>query len=144
MAAPNTLHPSTSQIVSRPVSVAAMTSRVLCLAIDCRDTTALAGFWCAALGYEEVRRWTDSRGTEYLEIGHPDKHEPVLLFQPVPESKSVKNRLHLDIVPQTGTRESEVERLVGLGATVVANEPDFHWVVLTDPEGNEFCVLHPR
>jgi hypothetical protein len=118
-----------------------MTSRVSCLAIDCRDTAALADFWCAALGYRVVRRWTDSRGTEYVETAKPN--EPILLFQPVPESKSVKNRLHLDIVPRSGTRESEVERLVGLGAAVVADEPDFHWVVMTDPEGNEFCVLNP-
>lgn len=102
----------------------------------------LTNFWCAALGYEVVKRWTDARGTEYVEIGHGD--EPVVLFQPVPEGKSVKNRLHLDIVPRSGTRESEVERLAGLGATVVANEPDFHWVVMKDPEDNEFCVLHPR
>jgi catechol 2,3-dioxygenase-like lactoylglutathione lyase family enzyme len=122
-----------------------MTSRVSCLAIDCHDTAALAEFWCTALGYEVVRRWTDSRGTEYVETGHRDKpDEPILLFQPVPESKSIKNRLHLDIVPRSGTRESEVERLVGLGAAVVADEPDFHWVVMTDPEGNEFCVLHPH
>src|SRR5262245_9311304 len=102
-----------------------MTSRVLCLAVDCRDTAVLTNFWCAALGYEVVKRWTDSRGTEYVEIGRRGKpDEPVVLFQPVPEGKSVKNRLHLDIVPRSGTRESEVERLVGLGATVVASEPD--------------------
>jgi catechol 2,3-dioxygenase-like lactoylglutathione lyase family enzyme len=122
--------------------VAGVTSRVFCIAVDCHDTALLTRFWCAALGYEVVKRWTDSRGTEYVEIGHGD--EPVLLFQPVPEGKAGKNRLHLDIVARTGTRESEVERLVGLGATVVSNEPDFHWVVLTDPEGNEFCVLPPR
>jgi catechol 2,3-dioxygenase-like lactoylglutathione lyase family enzyme len=119
-----------------------MTSRVICLAVDCRDSAVLTDFWCAALGYEVVKRWTDSRGTEYVEIGRD--REPMLLFQPVPEGKSGKNRLHLDIVPESGTRESEVERLVTLGATVVAEEPDFHWVVLTDPEGNEFCVLRPR
>ena len=119
-----------------------MVSRVRCLAVDCRDTALLTDFWCATLGYEVVKRWSDSRGTEYVEIGHGD--EPSLLFQPVPETKAVKNRLHLDIAPGSGTRESEVERLVGLGATVVSNEPDLHWVVLTDPEGNEFCVLPPR
>ncbi|HEY7597140.1 MAG TPA: VOC family protein [Actinophytocola sp.] len=119
-----------------------MTSRLLCLAVDCRNTSLVTRFWCAALGYEVVKRWTDSRGTEYVEIGR--EGEPMVLFQPVPEEKTVKNRLHLDIVPRSGTRESEVERLVGLGANVVASEPDFHWVVMQDPEGNEFCVLHPR
>jgi catechol 2,3-dioxygenase-like lactoylglutathione lyase family enzyme len=122
-----------------------MTSRVSCLAIDCRDIAALTDFWCAALGYQVTRRWTDSRGTEYVETTHQGKpDEPILLFQPVPESKSAKNRLHLDIRPRSGTRESEVERLVGLGATVVADDPDFHWVVMNDPEGNEFCVLNPH
>jgi glyoxalase superfamily protein len=119
-----------------------MTSRVLCTAIDCRDTARLADFWCAALGYEVTSHWTDSRGTEYVELGHGE--EPALILQPVPEQKSVKNRLHLDIVPRSDTRESEVERLVGLGATVVSSEPDLHWVVMKDPEDNEFCVLRPR
>jgi catechol 2,3-dioxygenase-like lactoylglutathione lyase family enzyme len=119
-----------------------MTSRVFCVAVDCLDTAALSDFWCAALGYEVVKRWTDSRGTEYVEIGHED--EPILLFQPVPENKAVKNRLHLDIVAVSGTQESEVDRLVSLGAAVVADEPDMHWVVMVDPEGNEFCVLPPR
>ena len=119
-----------------------MTSRVICLAVDCHDTAAMTEFWCAALSYEVVKRWTDSRGTEYVEIGHGDA--PMLLFQPVPEPKAAKNRLHLDIAPRTGTQQSEVERLVSLGASVVADEPDLHWVVLHDPEGNEFCVLPPR
>jgi catechol 2,3-dioxygenase-like lactoylglutathione lyase family enzyme len=119
-----------------------MTSRIFCLAIDCRDVAVLTDFWCAALGYEVVKRWTDARGTEYVELGHGD--EPIVLLQPVPEAKAGKNRLHLDIAARSGTQESEVERLVGLGATVVSDEPDFHWVVMTDPEGNEFCVLPPR
>ncbi|HEV7650337.1 MAG TPA: VOC family protein [Actinophytocola sp.] len=119
-----------------------MTSRVFCLAIDCRDTAVLTDFWCATLGYEVVRRWTDSRGTEYVELGSGD--EPIVLLQPVHEPKSGKNRLHLDIAARSGTRDSEVERLVGLGATVVSAEPDYHWVVMADPEGNEFCVLPPR
>jgi Glyoxalase-like domain len=122
--------------------VARVTSRVICLAVDCRDAAVLSEFWCAALGYAEIKRWTDSRGTEYVEIGR--EGEPVLLFQPVPEAKPAKNRLHLDVAPVTGTQQSEVDRLVSLGATVVADEPDLHWVVLTDPEGNEFCVLPPR
>jgi hypothetical protein len=119
-----------------------MSSRVFCLAIDCRDTALLTGFWCAALDYEVVKRWTDARGTEYVELGRGD--EPIVLLQPVGEPKTVKNRLHLDLAARSGTRDAEVERLVGLGATVVATEPDFHWVVLADPEGNEFCVLPPR
>ena len=119
-----------------------VTSRVSCTAIDCQNTALLADFWCAALGYEVLKRWTDSRGTEYVELGRDG--EPTLLLQPVPEGKTAKNRLHLDIVPRSGGQESEVERLVELGAVVVAAEQDFHWVVMADPEDNEFCVLRPR
>jgi Glyoxalase-like domain len=62
----------------------------------------------------------------------------------LPEARSGKNRLHLDIAPATGTQETEVERLVDLGATRLASDPELPWVVLADPEGNEFFVLPPR
>ena len=68
----------------------------------------------------------------------------MLLFQPVPEGKAVKNRLHLDLAPASGSQAEEVERLLVLGATSLADEPEFPWVVLADPEGNEFCVLSGR
>jgi len=119
-----------------------MVSRLLAVAVDCRDTATLTAFWCAALDYTELSRWTDPRGVEYVEIGRAG--EPMLLFQPVPEDKAGKNRLHLDINPIAGTQADEVARLVGLGARVVSDDPDFDWVLLTDPEGNEFCVLPPR
>ena len=77
-----------------------------------------------------------------MEIGTADG--PMLVFQPVPEDKAGKNRLHLDIAPATGSQEDEVERLVRLGAMRVADEAEHPWVVLADPEGNEFCVLPPR
>jgi catechol 2,3-dioxygenase-like lactoylglutathione lyase family enzyme len=118
-----------------------MVSRVIAVAVDCRDAEALAAFWCAALGVEVDGRWRDAHGVEYVQIGTGEG--PLLVFQPVPEAKSGKNRLHLDITPATGTQESEVERLVGLGATRLADEPELPWVVLADPEGNEFCVLPP-
>jgi hypothetical protein len=74
-------------------------------------------------------------------VGPPGN--PWILFVPVPEDKSVKNRLHLDIAPVDRTRDEEVERLVALGAQVAADQrrPNGSgWVVMTDPEGNEFCV----
>jgi predicted enzyme related to lactoylglutathione lyase len=74
-----------------------------------------------------------------------DEHtHPGLVFVPVPESKSVKNRLHLDLAPDD--RDAEVARLEGLGArrVQVGQTPDNSWVVLADPEGNEFCVLSTR
>jgi predicted enzyme related to lactoylglutathione lyase len=67
----------------------------------------------------------------------------VRFFQDVPEGKSVKNRIHLDVQPVDRTRDEEVEWLVGIGASIVADhrQPDgTGWVVMADPEGNEFCV----
>ncbi|MCT2581646.1 VOC family protein [Actinophytocola gossypii] len=119
-----------------------MVSRVLAVTVDCRDTAGMVAFWCAALGYTETARWRDARDVEYVEIGRDG--EPPLLFQPVDDPKTGKNRLHLDLAPTTGTQAEEVERLTGLGARVVSDEPEFPWVVLTDPQGNEFCVLPPR
>ena len=117
-------------------------SAVIAVAVDCRDAEALAAFWCAALGTGVDRRWRDAHGVGYVQIGTGGG--PLLLFQPVPEPKAGKNRLHLDIAPGTGTQDEEVERLVRLGATRVAEEHEHPWVVLADPEGNEFCVLPPR
>jgi catechol 2,3-dioxygenase-like lactoylglutathione lyase family enzyme len=118
-----------------------MVSRLIAVAVDCRDAERCATFWCAALGAEVDRRWRDAHGVEYVQISAGEG--PLLVFQPVPEARSVKNRLHLDLAPATGTQEAEVERLVDLGATRIADEPELPWVVLADPEGNEFCVLPP-
>ncbi|QWF80650.1 VOC family protein [Amycolatopsis sp. CA-230715] len=117
-----------------------MTATVLAIAIDCHDAEALAGFWCGALGQKISNRFDDAEGVTYVETSG----DPVLVFQPVPEGKSVKNRLHLDLAPTDGGQYDEVDRLVSLGAKVIEDEPAFPWVVLTDPEGNEFCVLPPR
>jgi catechol 2,3-dioxygenase-like lactoylglutathione lyase family enzyme len=116
-------------------------SRVIAVTIDCRDVERCAAFWAAALGERITHRWKDAHGVQYVEVGLPGG--PLLLFQPVPEAKSVKNRLHLDVAPASGSQADEVDRLVGLGATVLADPPEHTWVVLADPEGNEFCVL-PR
>jgi hypothetical protein len=82
-------------------------------------------------------------------IGAHESHYPGLVFVPVPEGKQVKNRLHLDLVPHGGTREdqeAEVARIIALGATRVdVGQPaDVGWIVLADPERNEFCVLAPK
>lgn len=118
-----------------------MNSRILAVAVDCHDAEALAAFWCEALGYRVTKRWRDAKEVEYVEI---EGDGPMVLFQPVDDEKVVKNRLHLDLTPTDGTQADEVARLVALGAKVVSDEPEFPWVVLTDPEGNEFCVLPPR
>ncbi|CAL9365289.1 hypothetical protein SUDANB6_00748 [Streptomyces sp. enrichment culture] len=124
-----------------------MTSRFTELVVDCRDPERLAAFWCAVLGFEVIDR---SEGK--VEIGSwvPTVEEvrarqmpPTLVFVRVPEGKTAKNRLHLDVSPVDGSTGDEVARLLGLGAATVdvGQGPGRSWVVMADPEGNEFDVL---
>jgi hypothetical protein len=117
--------------------------QTVAVAVDARDPEALASFWAAALDAEIGRRWRDAHGTPYVEVALVG--EVVLLFQAVPAPTEGKNRMHLDLaVPAGGDQRSESDRLVSLGATVLDEAPDHPWVVLADPEGNEFCVLPAR
>ncbi|MFC5143598.1 VOC family protein [Streptomyces aureoversilis] len=128
-----------------------MTSKFTELAIDCADPHGLARFWCSVLGYE-VQDEDEADGV--VTIGSPavpeDKNRlgpvpPVLTFARVPEGKTVKNRLHLDVSPADREQDEEVRRLLGLGARYAdVGQGDERWVVLADPEGNEFCVLADR
>jgi glyoxalase superfamily protein len=108
------------------------------LGIDCRDPMALATFWEAALGY--IRAEGD--GHPYLNLVPPDGDGPVVFLQRVVEPKVAKNRLHIDLY--TRAPELLVERLIGLGAALIGSPigPSDLWsfVVMADPEGNEFCV----
>jgi Glyoxalase-like domain len=127
-----------------------MASRFTELAIDCTDPGGLARFWCAVLDYE-----VQNEDEGIVTIGSPvmpgDKNRrgpvpPTLTFAHVPEGKTVKNRLHLDVSPADREQDEEVRRLLRLGARhadvgQIGNES---WVVLADPEGNEFCVLAGR
>ena len=87
-------------------------------------------------------------GYSELEQSLPfERVPPALLFVPVPEAKTTKNRIHLDLAPHTSQdREAEIQRLLDLGATPVdvGQGPGVTWTVLADPEGNEFCVLSSR
>jgi catechol 2,3-dioxygenase-like lactoylglutathione lyase family enzyme len=122
-----------------------MTSRLIAVALDCRDVEKMTDFWCAVLGSAVVNRWRDARGKEYVELGLGEGlRDAVLLLQPVEQEKVGKNRLHLDLTPTNTTQAGEIARLVELGATELANDQDQPWVVLADPEGNELCVLPPR
>ncbi|MFG2623408.1 VOC family protein [Streptomyces sp. NPDC048473] len=115
-----------------------MTSLVRHITIDCADAYKLAGFWSGVLGAPLSDE--DAPGDPEALVEAPGA---ALLFISVPEPKSTKNRLHLDIQPQDRTRDEEVERLLGLGATLVADhrKPNGRgWATLADPEGNEFCV----
>ena len=105
--------------------------------VDSADPVALGRWWAEALGWVVVGDAPDE-----FEIRPEKDRMPGLLFVPVPEPKSVKNRLHLDLHAAAGERESEVQRLEGLGASVLRHvkEPGGEWAVMTDPEGNEFCV----
>lgn len=120
-----------------------MDLRIQCLCIDTTDPARLAAFWQSALGW---RRTNEEPDEVVLEppVGSPeDGIVPDLLFLRVPESKSAKNRLHLDLRPQD--RDAEVARLEDLGArrVDVGQGSEVTWVVLADPDGNEFCVLRP-
>ncbi|MFG2620438.1 VOC family protein [Streptomyces sp. NPDC048507] len=115
-----------------------MTSLVRHVTFDCSDAYALAGFWAAAL---------DGTVADDDFPGDPEalvtSAGAALLFVTVPDAKAAKNRVHLDLQPQDRTRDEEVERLLGLGATVLGDHrrPDgAGWVTMADPEGNEFCV----
>jgi Glyoxalase-like domain len=120
-----------------------MTVRIRTITFDCHDPYLLAGFWSQVTGFAE-----DPGNTN-----HPEDPEGLLLapdgsanllFIRVPEPKQVKNRVHLDLTPPRPEQQDvEVNRILALGATVVDDrrEPDGPgWVVLADPEGNEFCV----
>ena len=107
------------------------------LTFDCANPVGVATFWAAALGFELVD--PDPLGSF---VADPAGVNAGLFFQPVPEPKTAKNRVHLDVRP-TGSMAEEVERLEGLGATVrgfIEVEGSF-WTQMRDVEGNEFCVL---
>jgi len=135
--------------------------------LDCADPARLAAFWAAALGYqiqpppEGFETWEDAlrawgvpedAWNSKSAVVDPDGAGPRIFFQQVPEHKTVKNRMHLDVnvggpmgTPDEERRrrvKGESDRLVALGATVFREmeERGEHWIVMQDPEGNEFCV----
>ncbi len=116
--------------------------------VDCRNAYELSEWWKALLGYVDLEDDPNLPGhVECLirdgETGHR------ILFIEVPEEKQAKNRLHFDLRPRESSRDEEVDRLIRLGTTVVADLRGVHgpgsgWVVFADPEGNEFCVLRSQ
>ncbi|ROR89721.1 VOC family protein [Nocardioides aurantiacus] len=124
-----------------------MTSFVSHTSFDCRDAYALSEFWKQVLEYVDDPEDGNEPGHDECWIQRPDGGHP-LLFIEVPEDKQVKNRVHLDLRPSAGSQAEELERLLGIGARQVADlrglhGPDTGWIVLADPEGNEFCLLGP-
>jgi len=123
-----------------------VSTRLVHLVVDAIQPARLARFWAAALDWEipaeqdeEIDVWP--RGYSY-----PDPAALPLVFVPVPEAKTGKNRVHLDLATESVAHQAaEVERLLGLGAVRAdIGQGDVPWVVMADPEGNEFCVLDPR
>ena len=123
-----------------------MVSLISHTTFDCRDAYALSEFWKQVLGYGDVPGDPNEPGhEECMIVGGAD--DPTLLFIEVPEGKQVKNRVHLDLEPTDRARDAEIERVIALGASPLHDlrkEDGSGWLVLTDPEGNEFCILRSR
>lgn len=115
-----------------------MTSRISSIAIDAAEPRVIADFWCRVLDWRVI---DEEDGV--ISIGPADGSWPTIDVIAVPEKKSVKNRLHLDLRADGTSTAEELQRLLDLGArrTDVGQGPDATWVVLSDPEGNEFCLL---
>jgi catechol 2,3-dioxygenase-like lactoylglutathione lyase family enzyme len=120
-----------------------MTARISHVTFDARDAYAQSVFWGSVLGFVEDPADPNLPGHEECMIFGPDGGRRMLFIE-VPEVKTGKNRLHLDLEPMAGHREAELARLLKLGATQLADlrrADGSGWVVLADPEGNEFCIL---
>ncbi|HZP54511.1 VOC family protein [Actinocrinis sp.] len=118
-----------------------MTLRIQCIDIDCLDPFAVAAFWQEALGWRRTHEEPDEIVLEPPAGSPQDGVAPDLLFLRVPDPTPGKNRLHLDLRPED--QDAEVERLISLGArrASIGQGDEVSWVVMADPEGNEFCVL---
>jgi len=132
-----------------------MALRWYSVVIDCHDIAAQARWWQDVLDWtivyedeHEVAVIPKHMSTDVIEDGQTWMHQAQgLAFVPVPEGKTVKNRLHIDLAPHTSDdRDAEIARLLSMGATRVnvGQTGDESWDVLADPEGNEFCVLSSR
>jgi catechol-2,3-dioxygenase len=120
-----------------------MACRITELVLDCADPEKLADFWCAVLGYQVL-----DRDPESIEIGRADQPPDdriTLVLNRVTEPKQQKLRLHIDVNATDRDQAAELERLLGLGARHVdIGQSSVRWIVLADPEGNEFCLLRRR
>ncbi len=118
-----------------------MPSAVFNVTFDCSDARAVAEFWSAVTGYPLER--VEMPGNEFWVASPPEDRWPRLVFVTVPETKMVKNRVHLDLMSLEQDQAREVDRLRALGATILDDRRDRQpggWVVLADPAGNEFCL----
>lgn len=120
------------------------------IVIDCQHPATLAGFWADVLDGDEIARYDGDEIARLAALGITDlDDDPTVLveaaassrlwFQKVPESKSVKNRVHIDV--RSSNRPAEVERLLSLGASVLGERTELNLTSMRDPEGNEFCII---
>jgi hypothetical protein len=127
-----------------------MAVRITEISVDCADPGGLAEFWCGVLGYEVVDAEDDIVEIRPVGTEAATSIVPSVLFVKVPEAKTVKNRLHLDVNTTDSDRDAELGRLLALGATRVdvgqgeVDHGGVTWYVLADPEGNEFCLLRSK
>jgi catechol 2,3-dioxygenase-like lactoylglutathione lyase family enzyme len=131
-----------------------MSIRWYSVVVDCRDVAAQSRWWAEALGWRIAYQAEDEvvvvppHALDQTRSIPLDEQSPGLVFVPVPEGKETKNRLHIDLAPPAGgDQAAEVRRLQSLGARLadVGQDPEaVSWVVMADPEGNEFCVLSAR
>jgi catechol 2,3-dioxygenase-like lactoylglutathione lyase family enzyme len=131
--------------VRTPGTLPRVTSFISHTTIDCANAYELSEWWKQVLGYVDLEDDPNEPGHEECMIRDPETGH-LLLFIEVPDTKSVKNRLHFDLRPRAGTRDEELARLLAHGAAEVLDMrgtygPGTGWVVLADPEGNEFCIL---
>src|SRR3954452_18484081 len=118
-----------------------MACRFTELVIDCHDHHRVGEFWAAVLGYQVVDT-SDGPGDHYVQLEGPAGSGPTVLVVRTPDEKVSKNRLHIDVNATDRDQDAEVERILALGATRAdIGQGEQTWVVLADPDGNEFCVL---
>jgi predicted enzyme related to lactoylglutathione lyase len=132
-------------MLSRAGNVPCMSTRLVHIVIDAAHPVAQARFWAAALDWEADGD-DDEAGASPSGFSYPGPDALPLVFVPVPEPKTVKNRVHLDLASDSSSHQQAlVSHLLDLGATAIdIGQGNVPWTVLADPEGNEFCVLEPR
>ena len=117
-----------------------MYASILNITFDCADARSQAMFWAAVTGWTAQERDATPGHVEYA-VEPPSPGGARMYFTTVPELKRVKNRIHLDLIPPGDDQQAELARLTGLGATVLDDQPSgASWIVMADPEGNEFCL----
>ncbi|TDO51111.1 hypothetical protein EV651_11938 [Kribbella sp. VKM Ac-2571] len=123
-----------------------MATRLVQVSMKAHDSSALGRFWAEALGWEVTADNAQETNLEPEGFSYPDPSAVCIDILPVPDPKTAKNRVHLDLATTSAAHQADlIDRLQSLGATPAdIGQGNVPWTVLADPEGNEFCVLEPR